>query len=148
MAARFVHGSTLERGDDLLANSPTYTNITQLVSVGLPVGGTVDKLESTVLSSPDFTKEYIPGLLDRPPCPYTIRFDPNEASHQTLQDASLSRTKVAWRVRIPPTAAATVGASWEWDGWSVLDNPEAGSEILDASGSIEVVSAVTYTAES
>ncbi len=148
MSARFVHGTTLERGDAEVGSSPTFTNIVGLVSVGLPVGSSVDDLESTVLSSPDFTKEYIPGLVERSPCPFTIRFDPSEASHVSLQSASNARKRVAWRWTIPHTTDSTkTGARWVCNGWATLDVPEAGSGILDVSGTIRVAGAVTYTPE-
>lgn len=145
----FVHGSVLERGDDLSTGSPTYTVITNTTTVGLPVGISVERLDSTVLSSPDFTMEGIPGLVEQTAVPFTIRFNPaDEASHRTLQAASSARSKVAWRVTIPHTEDPDTknGASWVWDGWiSSLDVPEAGSSILEISGSIEVAGAVSYT---
>jgi hypothetical protein len=144
--AIFVHGATLERGDALVAATPTYTVIPNVQRVGLPVGFEVDKLETTVHSSPNFTREFIPGLVTREDVPFTLRFNHTEAVHQTLQTASVVRTKVAWRVTLPLVSLAQ-NATYEWDGWATLSVPEAGSEVLDSDGTIVVASDITFVAE-
>lgn len=144
----FVHGATLHRGDDLVANTPVYTEIVNVTRVGIPVGFSVDKLETTVHSSPNYTKEYVPGLVDREDVPFSLRFNPNESTHVTLQTASNARTKTAWKVTLPLIAAgASTPANYQWDGWCTLSVPELGSEVLDSEGVIVVASDITFTAE-
>ena len=122
--------------------------IANTVTIGIPAGFSVASLDSSVLSSPDFTDESIPGRVTRSAVPFTLRFNPvEEASHRTLQNATNARTKVAWRVTIPHTEDPDTknGASWSWDGFILsLDVPEISAEILDISGTIQVGSAVTY----
>lgn len=147
--ALFVHGAKLYRGDGLLASSPTYTEVPNITEVGLPVGLDVEKLDATVHGSPNYTREFLPGLVTRNDVPYTVDFNHTNSVHQTLQTASSARTKVAWKVELPlSTSSASTNATYEWDGWATMGTPTAGAgQILQASGTLVVASDVTFTAE-
>lgn len=146
----FVHGAKLYRGDALVDDTPVYTALPGIATVGLPVGFTTDSLESTDHDSPDFTKEYEPGLIDRGTIPFTLNFDHTETEHQDITAGGVGRVKTAWKVELPlkdPTN--TVKATYEFDGYiESMDPPEAGSDgILQMSGEIRVASATTFTPE-
>lgn len=146
--ALFVHGATLERGDDLVANTPVYTDIPNITQVALPIGFDVEKVDVTVHSSPDYTREFIPGLVTREDVAFTLKYSHQEAQHVVLQNPANARTKVAWRITLPIAVSGnSSGATFEWDGWCTFTNPTAGSTDLEASGTIVVASTVAFTAE-
>lgn len=167
MAGIFVPGCILQYASALHeATGITWTTVTNLESVGLPVGSDVDKLDTTTHEVIDeaYTRNFEPGLVTRVDIPFSLNFDVREASHRYLANASNVRTKVGWRIYLPwidasglavpdaPTIGGTLQtqkANWVFNGWATMTPPDAGmTDILKASGTIIVATAVTFQNQS
>lgn len=151
---RFPIGTTLLSGDALVADTPTYTAVDGIVSIGLPFGYSVDEEEITTHGSSGTTKvrAFAPTLADRGSIDFEVLFDWEDTEHLSkLATASWGRTKRAYKLELPlqdPITNSTKGFI-EFDGHIAdLPSPTADAQgHLRMSGSIRIDSDFTFTAE-
>ena len=149
---RFPIGTKLYAGDGELSTSPTYTEVPEVTSIGVPVGYSVDEEETTSHGSSGTSKvrRFSPTLADRGEIPFEVLLDWEDATHRNLMTASWGRTSRAWKIELPiQTAGNTTHETYEVDGFiKSLPSPTADAQNhIRSSGSIRIGSDFTRTAE-
>ncbi|WP_165073318.1 phage tail tube protein [Paludisphaera rhizosphaerae] len=128
---------------DKLGTGVTYTKIPQVLSIGKPPK-TVDAVEDTDLDS--LAKEFSPGLTDNGELTIEMRFDPQDVTHQYLEDLADDPVITGFQIRIPTLPDATL---YTFQGFPTnFDNPAGGnSDPLTANLNMKVTGVVTRTTE-
>ena len=151
--ARFPVGTKLYYGDGIVSSTPTYTEITGVTSVGIPVGYSVDEEETTTHGSAatSKTRRFGPTLADSGEINLGLLFDWEDTEHQNLTTRAWGRTKRAWKVELPiQDDTNTTPAAYIFDGYvRSFPAPEANAQNhLTADATVRVADAPTFSAES
>lgn len=103
-AAILAKGSILRMGDALAAETPTYAEVAELLSVPWPQRERT-RIDTTTHDSPGESRQYIAGLSDLPAVDFEIFYLPNEATHDYstgLGAMQQSGDIVGWQVVTQP----------------------------------------------
>lgn len=150
--ARFPVGTKIYAGDDLAANSPAYTEITEVSSIGIPVGYSVDEEETTTHGSAGTskTRRFGSTLADSGEISGTVLFDWEDSEHQDLATRSWGRTKRAWKIELPiQDSTNSSNATYVFDGYiRNFASPDANAQNhISVDFTIRVADEPSFTAE-
>lgn len=95
-------------GMETTAGSGTYTVLAEVFEISPPTE-TVDAIDYTHMTSPDFTREFGPGLIDPGEATIALNFIPGNTSEAQLRAAM--REVRGCQVTFPN------GATWTFDGF-------------------------------
>lgn len=139
-AATAAIGTLIQRSTD----GVTYTTIAEVQSFDGP-SATLDMIEATHMESPDYYREYIPGLKDGGDLSLSLNYLPSNTTQNVLQEDLDNRTKQYWKV----VWTDAVSSEATFRGY-VTNFGQSGSMDgkLDASITIRITGKVTFTAGS
>lgn len=136
MSCTHTHKTKLKR--DI---SGTYTDLAQVVRISPPDIG-VSAVECTHLDSPNYAREYIPGLIEGGSCSFDLRFDKTEFNLLY----GLLRITEQWRVVFPDAATEATSSKVEFDGFfTALGQAVNLDDAVQAMGVIKVTGKPTFT---
>jgi len=100
--AMIGYGTTFSiQTNDSPNNSPlTYTALAEVFNV-TPPNQQVDDVDVTHNTSPNRTREFIPGLIDPGECSFEMNFVPSSASDDRIQQLKASGEQVYMRITFP-----------------------------------------------
>lgn len=109
-------------GTTLTWHGETVVELTRIGAVKL----SVTKVDSTTLSSPDFYKEFIPGLLDPGDVEIEGLFRPDDAGQTALKTDMEARTSHSFTIAFPTALSTTT-----WTGTAYITAFEAGDVTIE-----------------
>jgi hypothetical protein len=108
--AKIGYQTFLQRGD---GGAPEgFNTIIEITSIKGP-GAKVDMKDATNMSSPNQTKEIIPGLEDPGQVQVTFNWVPGDPQHALLLADKSAKTQKNWKIVLP----ASIGKAWSFAGY-------------------------------
>lgn len=115
-------GTVLSRGGTAIGDA--YTAIADVIDLNHG-GYKVTELDATHLTSPSGVKESIPGMVDPGQFDFDLNWNPDTATHDTLQDdvTTVPQTVRYWKVEWAPSSAPS--ETWRFQGYVSKYAPKA-----------------------
>lgn len=133
-----AYGALLQYEDP--ANAGTFINVSEIKDISGP-GESLDMVDSTTHTSPNATREFLPGLLDPGEVSFSIAYDPEDTTGQAfLKDSLRNRTERTFRI----VSKTTNNAFRKFKGFVMQFEPKDPVEgIIEADFAIKVTGQVT-----
>jgi predicted secreted protein len=130
MSAQKAYGAALQIGDGALADTPTYTNVAGLKSIGDWVI-TAETADVTTHQSTGGFREKLPtGIFMVEDLEMVLAYDDTEATHANsaggIMHALLNETKLAWKINMADSGSTV----WTFEAYvtsagTVIDTGES-----------------------
>ncbi len=136
MAEYIAKGTVLQRGT---GDTPTvFTTIANIMSI-TPPNMQRDSLETTKHNDEDRWRTYIPGLIDPGQVTLNISWDPNNATHDFLDELN-SAEVAAYKIKFP----AAIGMEFTFDAFLESFEPAGDVDgLLSATATYKVSGPIT-----